>query len=112
MACTVHKPFSFTYLIKQNQIKSNEIDKLNKICLCIYIYDKGMIVISCVLATNALVNGSGGEYPESGVDVWTGRARTRPSVISESGLVCSGISESNTTGRESIKSTYFNLNVK
>lgn len=40
-----------------------------------------MIVISCVLATNALVNGSGGEYPESGVDVWTGRARTRPAVM-------------------------------
>lgn len=82
-------------------------------------YDKGMILISCVLAANALVNGSGGEYSESKRVDWQRENEASRQVREgctcvdvESYCVCYGISESNTTGRVTIKSTYFNFYVK
>lgn len=78
-----------------------------------------MILISCVLAANALVNGSGGEYSESKRVDWQRENEASRQVREgctcvdvESYCVCYGISESNTTGRVTIKSTYFNFYVK
>lgn len=78
-----------------------------------------MILISCVLVANALVNGSGGEYSESKRVDWQRENEASRQVREgctcvdvESYCVCYGIFESNTTGKVTIKSTYFNFYVK
>lgn len=92
----------------------------NKAIRALYIKHSDILNIHAQqIKQDALVNGSGGEYSESKRVDWQRENEASRQVREgctcvdvESYCVCYGISESNTTGRVTIKSTYFNFYVK